>query len=375
MQVVVTKPIARWQIWLGKWLGIMALNLCLGGLCATAVYFQLLWRARHLPPAQQEVLRNEIFVARSSARETLPDLEPIVEQLLAERVKKETVAAMDRSEVRRILREQVRAQVQVVPPGFSRIWRIDLSRVKDSILNQPLYLRTRFFSADKSASGTFAGIWDVGPPESSRRLRSERLDAPETFHEFVVPAGLLDENGLLTVEFSNPNETALLFPLEDGFEVLYREGGFALNYARGVAILFCWLALLAAIGLAAASFLSFPVAAFLSLGILIVAFSTSTMSTVIEQGTIREVDHETGAVGQANLFDHACVVVFKGLLTWVNLARGFSPVTALSTGRSITWGDLARAVSQIVVLMGGLFAAFGIAVFTRRELATAQGGT
>src|SRR5437763_11000597 len=36
MQVVVTKPISRWQIWLGKWLGIVSLNavlLVLSGLC------------------------------------------------------------------------------------------------------------------------------------------------------------------------------------------------------------------------------------------------------------------------------------------------------------------------------------------------------
>src|SRR6266496_4127929 len=29
MQVVAVKPIARWQIWLGKWLGLVALNAAL----------------------------------------------------------------------------------------------------------------------------------------------------------------------------------------------------------------------------------------------------------------------------------------------------------------------------------------------------------
>ena len=29
MQVVATKPMARWQIWLGKWLGIVSLNAAL----------------------------------------------------------------------------------------------------------------------------------------------------------------------------------------------------------------------------------------------------------------------------------------------------------------------------------------------------------
>jgi hypothetical protein len=65
--------------------------------------------------------------------------------------------------------------------------------------------------------------------------------------------------------------------------------------------------------------------------------------------------------------------VFRGLLWIINLARDFSPIDALSSGRSISWSELTRAVLQIVGLLGGLFAAFGIAVFQRRELATAQG--
>ena len=36
---------------------------------------------------------------------------------------------------------------------------------------------------------------------------------------------------------------------------------------------------------------------------------------------------------------------------------------------------LARAVAQIVVLLGGFFCVMGILLFSRRELATAQGNT
>ena len=92
--------------------------------------------------------------------------------------------------------------------------------------------------------------------------------APDTFHEFQIPPNLFDANGVLTIMFRNENQTALLFSLDDGIEVLYREGGFGLNFVRGIGIIFCWMALLAALGLAAASFLSFPVAAFLSCGVL-----------------------------------------------------------------------------------------------------------
>jgi hypothetical protein len=64
--------------------------------------------------------------------------------------------------------------------------------------------------------------------------------------------------------------------------------------------------------------------------------------------------------------------VFKAAFHTINLARDFSPIESLSSGRSITWGDLARAFAQIIVVLSGLFGLFGVFVFTRRELATAQ---
>src|SRR5207253_3553607 len=105
-----------------------------------------------------------------------------------------------------------------------------------------------------------------------------------------------DDNGLLRIRFINRDSTTLLFPLEDGLEVLYREGGFGLNFARGLGVILCWLALLGALGLAAASFMSFPVAAFFSLSLLVVALSSGTLSSVVEQGGTAGADHDTGAV-------------------------------------------------------------------------------
>src|SRR5213592_858435 len=49
MQMVAVKPIARWQIWLGKWLGIMSLNAALLALSGASVYALLQWRATRLP--------------------------------------------------------------------------------------------------------------------------------------------------------------------------------------------------------------------------------------------------------------------------------------------------------------------------------------
>jgi hypothetical protein len=132
------------------------------------------------------------------------------------------------------------------------------------------------------------------------------------------------------------------------------------------------MALLATLGLTAASFLSFPVAAFFSLALLTIALSSSTLANVVSEGTVMGYDEESLAMGKS-VVDPLAVMVFRGLLWLVNLAKDFSPIDALSTGRSISWMELARAFGQIVLVLGGLFAAFGIYTFHRRELATAQG--
>src|SRR3974390_972861 len=49
IQVVAVKPIARWQIWLGKWLGLMSLNAALLALSGASVYGLLQWRAPRPP--------------------------------------------------------------------------------------------------------------------------------------------------------------------------------------------------------------------------------------------------------------------------------------------------------------------------------------
>src|SRR6266513_5524324 len=54
MQVVAVKPIARWQIWLGKWLGLLSLNAVLLALAGASVYGLLQLRASRLPVDQQQ---------------------------------------------------------------------------------------------------------------------------------------------------------------------------------------------------------------------------------------------------------------------------------------------------------------------------------
>jgi hypothetical protein len=375
MQMLAVKPIARWQIWLGKWLGIMSLNAALLLLSGGAVYGLLQWRATKLPAAEQAKLRSEVLVARGSAKEKSwnQEIDAATEATLEKRLKNTPVAAAEMLQVRQQIREQVKTAWQIVQPGQVRVWQIDLGAAAASLRDVPLQLRVKFNAAESRAGSTFTALWQVGTPETPQVTRLEPMSlAPDTFHEFAIPANLPDAKGVLTIVFANPNSTTLLFPLEDGMEVLYRTGGFGGNFMRGLGIIFCWMGLLAAIGLAAASQLSFPVAAFFSLAVLIVGLSGGTLTTAVENGTVAGVDEENGIAGRS-LIDGVALPAFKGALVIINLVKGFSPIDSLSTGRSITWGELGRAFAQIVLLLGGFFAVVGMTLLRRRELATAQG--
>jgi hypothetical protein len=155
-------------------------------------------------------------------------------------------------------------------------------------------------------------------------------------------------------------------------EVLYPEGGFTLNFARGLGIIFCWMALLAALGLMAASFLTFPVAAFFSLAVLTIGLSSGTLAEAVESGTVAAGNAETGVMGHS-VADAVLIPLFKGFLMIINLVKNFSPIDSLSSGRSISWTELGLAFAQIVLLLGGVLGVIGIGLFNRRELATAQG--
>ena len=373
IQVVATKPISRWQIWLGKWLGIVTLNAVLLAIAGACIYGLLQWRATRLPEAEQTNLREQVLVSRGSAGEKSHEAEIAAdtESILQERLKSnpELAHSADLPEVRRQIREQVKAEYQIVPPNYTRRWQVDLGFAKDSLRDKPLQLRVKF-NAEKNASGTYTVLWQVGDPQTQRVWQSEPMSlAVDTFHEFQIPANLADKNGVVTVVAYNPNATALLFPLEDGVEVLYPEGGFLMNFARGLGVIFCWLALMAALGLAAASLLSFPVAAFFSMAMLVMVLSSGTLSDAVESGTIETGGEQVGS----SPADVVMIPLFKGLLAIIGLVLHFSPIDALSTGHAVPWAEMGAAFAQIVLLLGGIVAVIGIILFYRRELATAQG--
>lgn len=373
MQMVVTKPISRWQIWLGKWLGILGLNAALLGVSGAAIFFLLTNRASHLPPDQQRILRQDIFVARASLKQPPPNYGEEADKAMQEALKLNNIPENQIPEVRKMFLDRIKNGSEIVPPGYMKRWTIDVGMLKDFIKDKTLQLRVRFRTSRYNDGQTYKTLWLIGDPDSPTSERIPQILPPESFQEFTIP-NLIGPDGKLIIDVANPpdNPVDLLFDANDGLEVLYAESTFAVNFGRGLAIIFCWLTLLATIGLAAGSLLSFPVAAFFSIAVLIVGFSGGTLSAAVESRTPISSFIEHSGVQNPTFLDNAVAGLLNGVLKIVKLVQAFSPIDALSAGRSITWLELGTAVAQIVVLMGGIFIALGITFFTRRELAAVQ---
>lgn len=374
MQVVATKPVARWQIWLGKWLGIMALNAVLLALSGGVIVGALFWRSHALSDDQKEILRSKVLVARGAAREARPFGEKEIQarmEALSKKPEKEGLS-------RRILRMDAIGELtrinELVPSGRMVMWDIDVSGMRDRIKDRPLHIRTRFYAARFAPTVTNMTLvtdWEVGQPGRSRMFTYARPMAPESFHEFQIPANLYNEEGIIRISFANHNTTTLLFPLEDGLELLYPASSFGMNFARAMGVILCWLGLLAAVGLFGGSFLSFPIASFLVFTMLIVISSGNLITEIVTEGSVAGIDHETGE-STFGYLDWFLVPLFRVLLFVVNAVQSISPIKALSAGQLISWAQLGTAFGQITLLIGGFFAVAGSVIFTRRELASAQ---
>src|SRR5215469_1245428 len=48
IQMVLVKPVARWQVWIWKWLGLVTLNAVLLAISGASIYGLIEWRARNL---------------------------------------------------------------------------------------------------------------------------------------------------------------------------------------------------------------------------------------------------------------------------------------------------------------------------------------
>jgi len=373
MQILTTKPIGRWQIWLGKWLGLSLINATFLVVVGAMIYGLLFWGASQLPKKEQEALKKRLMVARGSLTEAPTDRTEAIERVFKARMNEEGIQDLDPRLVRQKIKDQFEVADEVVPDNTRRRWDIELGWRKDMLKDKPMSIRVNMQAAKLEFDDpVYKVLWVIGDIDTGKYMQKELDMLHNIAREIEIPPNMFDSSGKLRIECWNYSGSTLRFPLDEPLELLFPEGGFEMNYIRALIMIFFWLVTVAAIGLAASSYLTLPVAAFVSMTAMVVFMSGSLFGFVAEQRTMGEYDPDLGHT-TTHLIDPFMVPVFKVLHEIVTMTQSSSPIEKLSMGRSVPLDDVAGAFFKHVVLVGGMLSIFGIVLFNRRELAALQG--
>ncbi|MFI4896625.1 MAG: hypothetical protein ACIARR_02245, partial [Phycisphaerales bacterium JB059] len=399
-----TKPVAPWKYILGKWLGVAGLVAVLlavsaSGVFLAAEYFRRLPAAGEFAPYQTRsgevsedrmILETQVLAARTSVN---PGLEFNIND------ERFGIAVEARIEEERLARQE--------PPG----WRPSASEInkwRTEAYNEAI---SQFLSieAGRGELYTFEGLGAAR--DSGRPLQlAYRVDAegnrPDRFYEvsFVLPGNVIvtrtiglgythtleiapefiDPQGRLFVEVVNGKlvpsggglaavfvddegliQQTMSFP-PGGVQVSYNAGSYHMNFLRVIGVLWVKLAFLAMIAIFAATFMSFPVACLVAVGVFLMAEGAGFIASSIEVYSVKGHD------GDVNPIKVLVVAIAQGVSSLFSVYADLRPTGRLVDGRLLGWGDAAKGVSVLAIASAILYFA-GVFIFRRRELAIYSG--
>jgi len=371
LQLVVTKPVHRWQVWLGKWLGLVAMNAVLLAFCAAVSYGLLRWTTRpeRLDEQQVTVLHDEILTARQEIIPARIDVEDEALARLAEiKASGELPPEAPESEVLEAVRRGLLRQYYSVPPGAIREWVFEYPAALEG--NEPVLFRYRV-SASQMNFEKIKGTWRVGREDNPKRYDIAKESVPSTPDSFLVPAEALAGGGNIIVEYVNDNDRPItaVFNPDDGLRMLVYAGSFAANFTRAFLVLFFQLMFLSAIGVTMGSLFSMPVASFAAFCLLLFTQASGYIKTVAEEAIVFHTHTHGGPPPEPGFWDAFFRAIFKVLNVVVAPLRGPNPLDLLADGRLIMWAWVGNVFVIKVILYSGLLALFSAWVLNRREVA------
>lgn len=368
---VLTKPIRRFQFILGKFFGVILLDAGLLTLFAAIIYgiIILLPAFLHADETQLAQVKNEFFTARASLKPQAPDISQELD-LAYNKLKQtgEVPAGVDEHPAaRRNYRDELARRIELRrrAAAVGEEMLLEFNNVKPKDPNQELFVRFKYDVAVNPPDMSVYSKWIIGDvrqlqlaaPLDTPLYSIDRKDLIRSFREFTVPADAVARDGYLAIAFQNVplNDTVVIFPLEDGLEVLYKADSFTANFIRAILLIFVRLIFLAALAVFAGSFLSFPVAILLCLSV----FTMANMS-----GFIGESYDVVG--GQPGGLYSYCL---KPLIMLLPNFDQVSPSKFLVPARLLSWPFLAWIGFTTICLKTLPLAIMSLLIFTYREIA------
>lgn len=384
----ITKPVSAWQYILGKWLGVIGINLVLLLVCGSAVF--LFTEYLRQQPAQgereayvsaagglsedREVLETQVLSARVAVIASPPDIIPeAMDQTIEAKVEAEKRANAQyqdtpakRAKMRADLTKVFGDMYRSIEPTKSELYVFDgLQGARGS--SRPLTFRFRVNAGSNAPDQLYRLTMIISGSEPF--VREVGLGNSQTVP--LSPAAV-DDEGRVTIEIFNgditrgmPNPMTISFP-PDGLELSYSDGSYRANFLRVMVVLWVKLAFISMIAIFASTFLSFPVACVVAVGALVAAELTPYLWNALDYYNSTD---EKGNILPVAVVIRAVAVAIAGIF---KLYGDLDPVASLVDGRRLSWDTVAQGVAYLAAVSGVLFVS-AVAVLRRRELAIYSG--
>jgi len=372
IQLLAVKPVHRFQIWLGKWVALVLLNAAFLFLAGAATYaiLQIKIRSSAVTAEDRRLLREEILIARRSVSPRREPLDNEVRARVAALVKQFNISPrVSRRDLSASVEKQVLAERAVVPPGGSKEWTLDvpanLGRTAEG--REPACsLRVRLYPVNRTMTPG-KGTWTIGWKENPAAFSHAMTGRWDREYRFAVPLSAFQPGQPAIIRFANETSeatgTVVLDP-EQNIELLVRESSFEMNLVRSLLILLGQLALVAALGLAAGTVFSFPVATFVAVAVLILSLVARYLAAT---AGVPADEHAQPAV--PSLYTVVAEHVMKGVDAAIGPAVRLDPLGPLSDGILISWGSTGNALLILLFLYPAALFGVGSYCLTKRELA------
>jgi len=356
---VITKPIRRFQLLLGKLLGVILLSAALLALFSAIIYTITIYTPKFVDADEADIIQveNEFFTARASL---VPPEVDVTDEVLDTYEKLERGGQLPpdvpRSKIMAELTRRKQLEKRAAVVGQWLVWEFNNVKVLDP--NEALFIRFKYDVSINPPDSQVYSRWDVG---DIRQIPEEvvyfpRKDPIRTFREQKFYADLIAEDSYLAIRFLNVplNDTTVIFP-PDGLEVLYKADTFTANFIRAVLLILFRLIFLASLSVLASTFLSFPVAILLSLCILF----TATFSGFC----LESFDY----LGENLSWVYFYTV--RPIILLLPQFDKFSPAKFLVPARLLSWPLLAKVAGLMVCIKALLLLLLALLIFSFREIA------
>jgi hypothetical protein len=269
LHLVVTKPVTRLQILLGKWLGVNLLNILIVALCGAAIYGLAAFLKSRPEQFTRDRLnvRDVVWTARVAATPVAPlaEIDAAAAQYVQAGIRSGQIPPERELAARVERRSDLLRRWRVVDRGEYRVYKfagLAPPERQDTVVQLRYKVIARPMPVDDMAD-----VWWVFHDSQTGAQLHDPIPTRERsgqVHQFLVQAAPVIRNGEALLQVINPydpeRERTLLFEGHDSLQLLYRVGGFEANFVKALLIILLRLALLSAVGVFFSVFVSFPVA-------------------------------------------------------------------------------------------------------------------